>query len=121
MVGELAQQRAMAGARHREVEREEGNGHRKHAVAEGFEPCTTHSKSLRWPKSLVSLRSDADDNFSTSPPVFEIADCLRHFAQGIDPVDGGSDFAGLDELGQDEQILIALARNEHRQALAHEG
>src|SRR5712691_2115903 len=79
------------------------------------------TRGLPRPCDLSATRaSDGDDDLAVCAPVSEVPDGLGDLAQRERPVDDGRDRAGLEELAQCLQILLALGRDEGAQLLAYE-
>src|SRR2546425_3344514 len=64
--------------------------------------------------------SDCDDDLAACAPVSEVPDGLGDLAQRERSVDDGRDRAGLEELVQRLQVLLALGRDPRAQLLTHE-
>ena len=73
-------------------------------------------------RSVDRLRawSHRDDDLSSSVPIIQVADGRGNLAERVGLVDDGRDVAGLDELGEHEQVGVVLRADERRQLLADE-
>ena len=71
------------------------------------------------PEVMVDL-VDGDNDLSPSASLVEIPDGVRDLAQRIRSVDDRDDFAGVDEVRQEPQILRLRRGDDHAQPLAHE-
>ena len=57
MIAELAEQRAVTGAGHAKVKRQESYRHGDHAITEGFQPVTFHSEKI------TRMQADIDTSY----------------------------------------------------------
>src|SRR5918992_5163877 len=64
--------------------------------------------------------SHGDDDLAAGVARFERPHGLGGLAQRVDPADERPELAGLDELPQDLQVLLALLGDQHPQPLTHE-
>jgi hypothetical protein len=64
--------------------------------------------------------SHGDDDLAAGVACFERPHGLGDLPQRVGPADAWPELAGLDELPQDLQVLLALLRDQHPQPLAHE-
>src|SRR5437762_1317020 len=72
------------------------------------------------PRSAQGSSSYGDDDLAAGTALAEIPHGLVDLAQRERPVDDGHDLAGLEELAQRLQILLALGRDPGAQLLTHE-
>ena len=64
--------------------------------------------------------SDGDDELSSGVPLLQLPDGLGDLAQRVGPVNDRRELAGLDELPQDHQVVLARLGGQHPQPLTNE-
>ena len=57
--------------------------------------------------------SDGDDELSSGVPLLQLPDGFGDLAQGVGPADDRGELAGLDELPQDHQVVLARLGGQH--------
>src|SRR5215472_7612793 len=70
------------------------------------------------PARRAPAASHRDDDLPGSVALLEVPDSLRHFGQGVSPVDDRSDLPLLEKLAEDGKVGSALPRQERKQPLA---